>query len=134
MLTKTVIRWLAAFSAAWWAFAFTATGLMLIFAPNGDQYPRLEGCYFTSDLIVHVACRGIWNGEFISGLLTLALYWTFESPILIPMMLAAPKKVFGIGFIILWLASLVLALSFLLRRMRELRQSSRLASSHKAHT
>ncbi|WP_243370075.1 hypothetical protein [Microvirga solisilvae] len=97
---------------------------MLIFAPESNQYPGPDGCFFASDLIFHVMCNGTWNDRIIGGLLSWALYWTFESPILISMMVAAPKKILGIGFTVLWFASLLLALSFLIRQLRKLRRKA----------
>lgn len=99
---------------------------MLIFAPDGDQYPKPSpnGCFFASDLIVHVMCKETWNDKIISGILSWALYWTFESPIVISLM-AVSKTILGITLVVLWLASLILALSFLVRQIGKLRQKTK---------
>lgn len=94
---------------------------MLIFALYGDQYPKLspKGCFFASDLIFHVTCKETWNDKIIGGILSWALYWTFESPIVVSLMVAS-KTILGIAMVMLWLASLVLTLSFLIRQARKL--------------
>lgn len=112
---RMIFRLVKILSLVWWTLASIATGLMLMLAPLANTAPFPTGCFLTSDLIFHVSCNGTWNDEIISRLLSWALYWTAESPVMIEMAIRGPAWIYGLGFVLVWLASLYLALRLLVR-------------------
>ncbi|MBB3020245.1 hypothetical protein FHR70_003326 [Microvirga lupini] len=96
---------------AWWLFAFGATFLFTVHLPYHETVPQQDGCYLTSDWFMNVDCGSSEGTDLLGGLLTWAMLWTKDVDVLISLStipVLAP-------LVLLWLGSVFLAASFLLR-------------------
>lgn len=112
MEARTVIRWLSSLSVVWWVLTISATWLITARLPHWTGGPFPNGCYLRDAMIFYVECSGTWNDGIFGWLLSLALFWTAESLIMVPLW---TMSIVGIPIAALWLASAFFAAHCLLR-------------------
>jgi len=111
MLRWRILRFFEAVSIFWWLLAGSVTAFYTTRLPRIQRGEESNGCVLTSDWFDYVECGPGWGWELLEGVLSFALYWTKEIGVLV--FLSSVPILMPIG--LLWLASVVLGLSGLLR-------------------
>ena len=113
MLGWRILRFFEAASISWWLIEGSVTAFYTARLPQVQSGEETSGCVLASDWFQYVDCGSSWGRELLEGLLSFALYWTKDIEVLV--FLSSVPILMPIG--LLWLASVVLGLSGLLRLM-----------------
>jgi hypothetical protein len=100
-------------SLFWWLFALGVTNLFTISLPYLTWRADYQGCVRMADMIPYVECGQSWFGQFLGNLLTWAMLWMLAAWELLDM-LTIPIL---LPLVLVWIASVILALACLFRMM-----------------